>query len=45
MNDDTAVFIYDQYDIWEVDPQGREHPINITNGYGRKQHTPVRLIV
>lgn len=40
---DEAVFIYDQYDIWKVDPKERKPPVNITNGYGRKHHTSVRL--
>lgn len=34
---DVAVFIYDRYDIWRVDPKGIAAPINITkNGRSRK---------
>ncbi len=41
---DSAVFIYDQYDIWQIDPAGIRSPINITNGYGRKNHIVFRVI-
>ena len=40
---DKALFIYDKYDIWQVDPKGHRNPICITNGYGRKQHLVFRL--
>jgi dienelactone hydrolase len=40
---DKALFIYDRYDIWQVDPQGRHNPVCITNGYGRKHHIVFRL--
>jgi dipeptidyl aminopeptidase/acylaminoacyl peptidase len=29
--DDAAVFIYDRYDVWKVDPSGVEEPVNITH--------------
>ncbi len=32
---DSAVLIYDRYDVWSVDPIGTNFPILITNGYGR----------
>jgi dienelactone hydrolase len=34
--DTHSVFVYDKYDIWKVDLLGKEIPINITNGLGRK---------
>jgi hypothetical protein len=43
MKDDSAVLIYDQYDIWKVDPEGKKPPVNLTNGYGRSDHTVLRL--
>lgn len=43
LQDDQAVLIYDQYDIWEVDPLARRKPINITGGFGREHHTVLRM--
>ncbi len=34
---DKAVYIYDRYDIWQVDPTGKAAPQMITAGYGRQQ--------
>lgn len=42
--DDRNVFIYDQYDIWKVDPSGREHPVSLTNSFGRSNHLIFRYI-
>jgi len=41
---DSALLVYDQYDIWELDPRGKRLPINITNGYGRKHKIIFRLM-
>jgi len=38
LKEDKGLFVYDRYDIWQVDPKGQYKPINITNGYGRKNH-------
>jgi dipeptidyl aminopeptidase/acylaminoacyl peptidase len=35
--DDRHVLIYDRYDIWMVDPSGRDIPVNITGGNGRNR--------
>ena len=43
-DNDRYVFIYDKYDIWKVDPLGIKPPRNITNGYGRKNKTILRVI-
>lgn len=40
--DDEYVLIYDQYDIWKVDPSGKEEAVNLTNGYGRKNSITFR---
>jgi dienelactone hydrolase len=40
---DTAVLIYDKFDIWRVNPDGIGNPINITGGYGRKNRIILRL--
>ncbi len=39
---DEALYLYDRYDIWKVDPAGKKLPVNITNGYGRKNKTILR---
>ena len=33
--DDKSVLIYDRYDIWEFNPEGKSAPRNVTNGIGR----------
>lgn len=40
---DSTVLIYDQYDIWQVDPKNQRLPVEITNGYGRKHKIELRL--
>jgi dipeptidyl aminopeptidase/acylaminoacyl peptidase len=30
--------ISDNYDLWEIDPTGKSEPVNVTNGFGRKNH-------
>lgn len=43
LEDDRAVLIYDRYDIWKVDPENNNEPINLTIN-GRKEKTVYRLI-
>lgn len=43
LEQDTAVLIYDNYDIWQVDPSGVKSSVSITNGYGRKHQIVFRL--
>lgn len=33
---DSAVYIYDRYDVWKVDPKGSAQPISITDGRKEK---------
>jgi dipeptidyl aminopeptidase/acylaminoacyl peptidase len=33
---DNTVLFYDDFDIWQLFPDGQKAAINITNGYGRK---------
>lgn len=40
---DRAVLLYDDYDIWEVDPTGEKNPVNVTGGYGRRNHLKFRV--
>ncbi|MEN8119986.1 MAG: prolyl oligopeptidase family serine peptidase [Bacteroidota bacterium] len=42
--DDKYFLVYDQFDIWKVDPEGVEKPVCVTNGYGRKQNIQFRHI-
>jgi dienelactone hydrolase len=36
LDDERHVLIRDKFDLWSVDLTGSEAPLNITNGYGRK---------
>jgi dipeptidyl aminopeptidase/acylaminoacyl peptidase len=44
-NNDEAVYVYDKFDIWKIDPQGKSASINITNGAGRKNNITFRNII
>ena len=39
---DRYVWLYDRYDIWQVDPTGHEKPLNLTAGWGRKNNVRLR---
>jgi len=41
---DKFILLYGRYDIWQVDPQGILAPINITHGYGVKNHIVFRCV-
>lgn len=38
-----GLLVYDNYDIWQLDLAGKKTPVNITNGYGRKNRIKLRL--
>ncbi len=40
--DDRYVWLYDRYDIWQLDPTGAEKPVNITAGWGRANKVRLR---
>lgn len=40
---DSALFVYDSYDVWRLDPTGNSPPLNITNGYGRSKQIKFRF--
>jgi dipeptidyl aminopeptidase/acylaminoacyl peptidase len=42
MQDDKYVLIYDRYDVWKVDPDGKEKSMSLT--YGRKGKSEYRNI-
>ena len=35
-SDDRYVYLYDKFDIWKVDPSGKQEPVCVTEGVGRK---------
>ncbi|MBC9930097.1 S9 family peptidase [Chitinophaga qingshengii] len=44
LNNDRFVYLYDRYDIWEVDPTGKTAPSMITFGKGRSGKTRFRVL-
>jgi dienelactone hydrolase len=43
LTDESGILVYDNYDIWKLDPAGKKKPINITNGYGRRNNIKFRI--
>ncbi|MBW8688153.1 alpha/beta hydrolase family protein [Chitinophaga rhizophila] len=41
---DQRLLVYDAYDIWQLDPMGKVPPVNITNYYGVKHQTILRMV-
>lgn len=41
---DSRLLLYDEYDIWMVDPTGKTPPVNITNNYGQAHMTCFRVV-
>ncbi|MGN6509901.1 MAG: alpha/beta hydrolase family protein [Chitinophaga sp.] len=41
---DRYIYINDRYDIWQVDPLGKETPVNLTHGEGRRLRTSFRIL-
>lgn len=44
MENDSYVLVYDRYDIWKLDPTGKQAPVNITNGAGRAAKQELRYV-
>ncbi|MGB8192674.1 MAG: prolyl oligopeptidase family serine peptidase [Chitinophagaceae bacterium] len=42
--DDKYVYVYDKYDIWKCDPDGKEIPVSLTAGAGRKYNITYRYV-
>lgn len=40
--DDKYIYINDRFDIWQIDPSGKDEAVNITNGFGRKNEVELR---
>jgi len=43
LKNDESVLLYDQNDIWKIDPLQKVAPVNLTNGYGLKNHIVFNL--
>lgn len=41
---DKVFYLYDRYDIWQVDPKGEVPAINLTEGIGRKENKTFRIV-
>jgi dipeptidyl aminopeptidase/acylaminoacyl peptidase len=44
LKNDERVFIYDNYDIWLIDPGAKKTPVNLTNGYGVRNSIKFTLL-
>lgn len=44
LDNDVRLLIYDEFDIWQVDPKGQHPPLNITNGFGRQHQTILHIV-
>jgi dienelactone hydrolase len=42
--DEKGIIVYDSYDVWLLDPSGKNVPRNLTNGYGRKHQLKFSLL-
>lgn len=40
----NSLLLYDNYDIWKVDPSGVGKAVNITNSYGKTNNLKLRLV-
>jgi dipeptidyl aminopeptidase/acylaminoacyl peptidase len=43
LKDRSKALFYDQFDIWQLDLNENSAPINITNGFGRKNNIKLRI--
>ncbi len=41
---DKSMLVYDRYDLWELDPNGVNAPVMVTDSVGRRNNTTLRLI-
>ncbi|MGW8267024.1 MAG: S9 family peptidase, partial [Longimicrobiales bacterium] len=44
LEDDAAFLVYDNFDIWSVDPRGQNRPRNLTEGVGRANEIQFRYL-
>ncbi len=43
-DNDANLFLYDKFDIWSLDPDGRKAAVCVTGGYGKKNNISIRYI-
>jgi hypothetical protein len=41
---DRSMLVYDQFDLWEMDPTGVRAPINVTDSVGTKNRIQLRIL-
>ena len=41
---DKAFYIYDRYDVWQIDPKGELPAVNLTDGLGRIEKKTFRIV-
>ncbi|PKO99740.1 MAG: hypothetical protein CVU13_04230 [Bacteroidetes bacterium HGW-Bacteroidetes-8] len=41
---DAAIYLYDRYDIWQIDPKGVAPAVMLTDGEGRKNNMTFRIV-
>ncbi|PWV48117.1 S9 family peptidase [Chitinophaga sp. S165] len=44
LSGDQRLLIYDEFDIWQLDPNASTPPLNITEHYGRRYKTILRVV-
>ncbi len=44
LDDDKGLLVYDRYDIWKLDPEGREAAVCLTSNFGRENNVRLRYI-
>ncbi|HEY4287960.1 MAG TPA: prolyl oligopeptidase family serine peptidase [Puia sp.] len=44
VRDDSSLLLYDNYDLWKIDPAGHRPGLNVTAGYGLMHHVKLRLL-
>jgi len=44
MADDARLLLYDEFDIWMIDPIAKQPPVNITNNYGHDHRICFRVV-
>jgi hypothetical protein len=44
VDNDRFLLLYDNYDVWKIDPTGEKIPENLTNGYGKKYHIKFEVL-
>jgi dipeptidyl aminopeptidase/acylaminoacyl peptidase len=44
LDDNRHVIVYDRHDLWLLDLSGNEAPVNMTNGFGRRNNLRLRYL-